>query len=109
LFQIRVTASIILHLLRVRVAIDFNNQSGFLAKEVNHIRPDHVLPAEAQAAHLIPAQMQPQFLLRRRHLAAHLAGPVVKNVAKLVGLATTIWVHRVSPLPSPLPGTGRGS
>lgn len=68
---------VVLHLLRMRIAIDFNHQFGFRTEKIDDVRIDGVLLAEVCSVKLVVAQILPQSLFGERHVLAQLAGTLL--------------------------------
>jgi hypothetical protein len=72
--QDSVTFSIGLRPAQVRLPVQFDHQSRCVAVEIHDKPGDNLLASEVKSAQAICAQLSPQDLLRRRHLAPELAG-----------------------------------
>jgi hypothetical protein len=56
---------------RVLAAIQFDDQTAFVADEVNNVSADRCLPAEAQSIKTMSAQLYPQHAFGICHRGAH--------------------------------------
>jgi len=66
----------------VKLAVDFDSESGLIAVEVDHVRPDGVLPAEPKSEGS-PAQTAPEQTLGARHVAAEAAAAISRGTTRV--------------------------
>jgi hypothetical protein len=74
------TVLVIRHCVGMLLAVDFNDQSAFLAGKIGDEGPNRELPSEFQVLQLAIAKRLPQLLLRFARLLSHLPGEVSQAI-----------------------------
>ena len=72
-FQPPRAGSVVLFLVGVSVTVNFDNEAGRRAEEVNDVATDRLLSPELQTPQVLSAQMTPEFLLGNRKVLSESA------------------------------------